>query len=116
MSHLEGLGDKVDDIAFEALEEGAKPMLGYMTSYVPVWEGRLKRALEAGGVTQNGTKIGIDIGIDYKEHPKARHAHLVEFGTVKMAAQPYIYPGYKKGKKEAIENMVIVFRRRLGFK
>ncbi len=37
---------------------------------------------------------------------RAPHAHLVEFGTVNMPAEPFLRPAFDNGKKEALDAMV----------
>jgi HK97 gp10 family phage protein len=37
---------------------------------------------------------------------RAPHAHLVEFGTVNMPAEPYLRPGFEENKQQALDAMV----------
>jgi HK97 gp10 family phage protein len=36
--------------------------------------------------------------------PKGAHAHLIEFGTFKMAAQPFLRPAFDSNKEKVLEN------------
>lgn len=58
------------------------------TAYVaaPVRTGRLRNSIDV--VTDNN-------GLDALVVVRAPHAHLLEFGTIKMAAQPFLFPAYR---------------------
>jgi len=44
---------------------------------------------------------------------RAPHAHLVEFGTVKMPAEPFLRPAFDSRKSEAIDVMRTTLEKRL---
>lgn len=43
----------------------------------------------------------------------APHAHFVEFGTVKMPAEPFLRPGFEEGKAKAVDAMIDRLRKRI---
>jgi len=109
---LSKLGDQFDEAVVEALDEAAEPMLQDMKAMVPVRTGKLKRAIEAHPTQRDGVAgFYKTIGVDYKEHPEARHAHLVEFSTSHSRAQPFIWPAYEKNKTKSSKIMGSVFGR-----
>ena len=109
---LAKLGDHFDEAVLEALDEAARPMEQDMQAMVPVRTGTLKRAIEAHPTQSDGiASFYKTIGVDYKEHPEARHAHLVEFSTIHTKAQPYIWPAYEKNKTKSTKLMGAVFKR-----
>jgi HK97 gp10 family phage protein len=57
--------------------------------------GDLRRSVKAGQVrrTPNGAEVSVGTNLEY--------AMYVEFGTTKMAAQPYLRPGLQKNKQNA---------------
>ena len=60
--------------------------------YAPERTGRLKRGI-AGVVERRGTEVTGKVGHRKgKGQNAAPHGHLVELGTVKMAAQPHLRP------------------------
>ena len=112
MDELAKLGDHFDDAVLEALDEAAKPMEQDMQAMVPVRTGTLRRAIEAHPTVRTGVATFYKtIGVDYKEHPEARYANLVEFSTVHTKAQPFIWPAYERNKAKSTKLMGTVFKR-----
>lgn len=78
---------------------------------VPVDTGRLKRkaiyvkrSRRGSSATRESYLVGVRVG--RKEQAKDRDAYywfLVEFGTVKMAARPFMRPAFENKKFEALE-------------
>ncbi len=89
------------------LLKSAEDVAANMRALVPVDEGDLKASIAvtgpgettpayaAGGGkrTANENQALVTVG-----NPEARHGHLVEFGTVKMEAQPFMRPGWRIAK------------------
>jgi HK97 gp10 family phage protein len=59
--------------------------------------GALRSARRGGG--SEGTRVTVRIG------PTAPHAHLLEFGTVKMAPHPYMRPAWDQEGGHALETI-----------
>ena len=120
LEELAKLGDHFDEAVLEALDEAARPMEQDMQAMVPVRTGTLQRAIEAHPTQNTGiANFYKTIGVDYKEHPEARYAHIVEYGSVHSKAKPFIWPAYEKNKTKSTKIMGEVFGRwlsRYGFR
>ena len=87
-----------------ALAKSADELVAMMKRLVPVDEGDLrdsigwtwgaapKGTVKVGGVDAGGKDLAVTV---FAGGPGAYHAHLVEFGTVKSAAQPYFLPAWR---------------------
>lgn len=64
---------------------------------------RLSRKAKAAARTASGR-------IDYRKAGDAFYARFVEFGTAKVAAQPFLRPAFEQNKERAVQ----IFRDRLG--
>nr|WP_312970742.1 HK97-gp10 family putative phage morphogenesis protein [Brucella intermedia] len=89
-----------------AMEKSADEIVALAKSLAPVDKGELKDsigwtwgkapkgAMTLGKVQSDGVDSEFTITI-YAGNSKAYYARWVEFGTQKMAAQPYFYPSYR---------------------
>lgn len=114
------------------LSKAARPMLEAIRSKVPVDTGNLKRSLKmaaAKGEKPDSPQFGIVIGIDSNEQPAeykvrktksggnrkgagkggyyrdpnvAGHGPMIEFGTPRQAAQPFMRPGFDQEGESTI--------------
>lgn len=75
----------------DTLGEAAQPFLERMQQLVPVLSGGLRDSL---GIAVSDDGLTAQVGPIGKD---AWRAHFVEFGTVKMAAQPFIRPAFDAG-------------------
>lgn len=99
-----------------ALQNGANQITSLQKRLVPVRSGELRKSIgwswrgmpslmgvasEAAGVwaQSNVHQQGSLIITIYAGNRKAFYARWVEFGTSKMAAQPYFFPGYRAVRK-----------------
>lgn len=78
---LSDIAAGVEAAVSEAIAAGAEIVRGQAQSVCPVDTGTLRDSI---AVTQSGTNADISANTDY--------AAYVEFGTSKMAAQPYLVP------------------------
>ncbi len=84
----ENLADAINDTAAE-IEANAR-------QGVPVGPtGNLRRSVRTVYKAEPGKLVGF-VAVDRKMAP---HAHLVEFGTVKMQARPFFYPAAERGRQ-----------------
>lgn len=67
----------------------------------PVDTGALKASIQAVSV-ETGKTAEVVVGEEYGK--------FVEFGTYKMAAQPFLYPAFEKHAKELQAKMVVPFK------
>lgn len=95
--------------AREALEQSAEEIVGMMRNLVP--KGETRQAVGSIGWTwgdapagtvaiASGEAGGLKITI-YAGGGEAFYARFLEFGTVKMAAQPFFYVSYRANRKRA---------------
>ncbi len=66
----------------------------------------LRKAIQLKKDKQNRNKFGWVVGTEYKGSKAAPHAHLLEYGTVKMAAQPFLRPAFAAKHAEAEEAII----------
>lgn len=90
--------DKVEDVLFDKAEQ-VRDAIQARTPVGPT--GRLKRSPVAKRMPKGQYPMVI-AGIDRKVAP---HAHLVEFGTVHMAAQPFMRPAWD-GLRDKLEEEI----------
>lgn len=102
-----------DDLRPNLIKQG-EMMANTMRRLVPVDTGQLRDSITVtppnastppfstpgGSIVVPETSVAITVG--GKDAP---HAHLVEFGTVKMHAQPFFQPAVRMTKKKAIRNL-----------
>lgn len=83
-----------------------------MKERVPVREGDLKRSIKAKRNRGTRTKLEASVIADKSGGRSGRgyHAHFIEFGTVKMTAQPYVTPTVEQER----QNIQKYFRERVG--
>lgn len=103
------IGTKLDRMAARAEKAGnaaainkaATPMLAAAKQGAPVRTGKLKKSLVKRVKRVGGVVVG-KIGIKPKTYGN-RILHLVEFGTSKMAAKPFLRPAYYQTRDESKE-------------
>ena len=85
-----------------ALTKTAKPLVKAVKAKVPVFTGNLKKSIGAfslkHGKGRNRSTVAIAVGARTSGKFKGYHAHLVEFGTVKMKARPFLRPAFDRHK------------------
>jgi HK97 gp10 family phage protein len=96
-----------------ALKAGAKPMVKDAQAKVPVDTGDLKSAIRAISVKPPVYTATVHVGIGKTRLTKARkkageraytpwYGLLVEFGTSKMSARPFLRPAFERNKFAAV--------------
>jgi HK97 gp10 family phage protein len=65
----------------------------------PVDSGNLKKSI---GAKYDKDQLGADVG---PKRPLGSHAHLLEFGTVKMPAKPFITPAVEEQRNGYLEDI-----------
>jgi HK97 gp10 family phage protein len=88
---LKGLGPAVATrIGADSLTAGAAPITKAMRRLAPYRTGALRRSITSRAVRATGGSV-LSRMIGFKS-PGRYISHLLEFGTVKMAARPFIRP------------------------
>jgi HK97 gp10 family phage protein len=76
---------------------------------VTVIPGNLRRNIINKRVPKNQTNLTAEYLVTVRGKAKAgfasRYGRLVEFGTVKMAAQPFLRPAFDTGKEKAVSEI-----------
>lgn len=100
-----------DEMAKKVLEQtvraGGKIVLDAAKQKVPVRTGRLRNSLvikkDSGAFRRFGSvKYLVGANLSARRGLTAPHAHLVEFGTVKMSARPFLEPAFQENKDAII--------------
>ena len=79
-----------------------EPVLKDAVMLAPVRTGELQDALKKKSVPQPGPRALVKVAVDYDV---AFYGHFPEFGTVKMAARPFMLPSFDKNE-QVIDSIV----------
>ena len=91
-----------------ALKAGAKPIIDKAKQLVPVKTGKLKASIgvkpklspRQKGLHRKESPVEMFVGPGGKG---AKHANLLEFGTVKQAAQPFMRPAWDQTQNQVLK-------------
>lgn len=101
LAELDKLGQAGSRIENKALKEAGDVVKESIVKEVPVRTGKLKESITVSGVkTKDGVKR-VEVGPD----KDGWHSRFVEFGTVKMKANPFMARGYETSKEEAMSTI-----------
>ncbi|AZB56549.1 HK97 gp10 family phage protein [Cereibacter sphaeroides] len=101
-----------------ALHRAAKPLAELAASKAPERSGALKGSIIV-GAKLNGRQtrlhrrlfrddraaVELFVGPSYLRGDGGRHGHLVEFGTLHMAAQPFLRPAWDQDREALLERL-----------
>ena len=95
---LEQLDERAKQAVRPAAFDAAEVFYQEVLTRVPVKSGRLRSAIYR-AYSENNSKTGekATYHISWNAR-KAPHGHLIEFGTVRAAARPFIRPAYEAAK------------------
>jgi HK97 gp10 family phage protein len=91
-----------------AMLESADLIVAGARLRVPVDEGDVRDSIRQHGVREGkrgGLYVAITAGDQSTENDGYQVARLLEFGTMRMAAQPYLLPSYRANRKRAQRRM-----------
>lgn len=117
---LRGLPHLVREALGRSAVEAAEEVAETVRALVPVDEGKLRASVEVTGPGQSTPAYGYPGGSFLVPDNAAavtvgnsdvRYPHLVEFGTVKTAAQPFFFPGCRLSKQAAAAKIKAGIRR-----
>lgn len=98
LAEVERLGQAGSRIENRALKEAGEVVRETIKQEAPVRTGTLKKSIEVSGVkTKDGSKH-VEVGPD----KDGWYGRFVEFGTVKMKANPFMSRGYETSKEKAM--------------
>lgn len=111
---LAAIPEDVTKAVRPALIKQGEAMAGTMRRFVPVDTGALRDSIAVTPPdastppysTPGGRYVVPENSVAVTAGSKdARHAHLIEYGTVKMVAQPYFWPAVRLNQKRAQRNI-----------
>jgi HK97 gp10 family phage protein len=82
-----------------AVKKNANALRKAIQNRAPVDTGNLRDSIAA---KYDKDGLGADVG---PTRPKGSHAHLLEFGTVKMAARPFITPSAEEQRPKYLDDV-----------
>lgn len=112
---LKDLGPKVASrLGDKALRAAAKPIVKDAKRLAPRRTGVLRRSIVAvKGKDKGGAYAATRTVLIGFKKPASSYAHLVEFGTLHSAAQPFIRPAMDARAQDALNEMVEVLSKGL---
>jgi HK97 gp10 family phage protein len=96
-----GRNSSAEKVLRQALGAGASEVLASAREHVPVDTGALKKSLSIGYQRSPG-QYQARVAVGHRG-PRGRISHLLEFGTRKMAAQPYMRPALADSSEHALK-------------
>lgn len=117
-AYLEDLAKLVDDIdavADEVLLEAGKVIQADMQNLVPVDTGNLYDHIKINGPHQNGNFHYVEVGVihdlAFTDADTAIYGNVIEYGSARVMAQPYIRPALAKNKTIILKTLKKLFDR-----
>lgn len=89
------------------VEIGARLIENEAKARVPVRTGTLRRSINT-EVREQGNRVIAQVG------PNTEYAAFIEFGTSRMAAQPYMRPALDLMRAQAIAAVLLEIRKAIG--
>jgi HK97 gp10 family phage protein len=110
IAEVEKLGVKGNRIENKALREAGEVVKEAIKQEAPQRTGTLKKSIETSGIkTKDGVKH-VEVGPD----KEGWYGKFVEFGTVKMRANPFMARGYETSKERSVDKIAEELRKGLG--
>lgn len=110
LQEIEQLGPKGARVENQALKEAGETVRQAIQSEVPRRTGTLQRSITASRVKTVGGQKHIEVGPD----KNGWYGKFVEFGTVKMKANPFMARGYESSRNRAMDIIQSELRKGLG--
>ena len=102
------LEDQGQRAANSALREAGNVIQVSIQAEAPVRTGTLRKSIQRSGIrTQDGVKHVL-------VYPGAFYGRMIELGTVKMRANPFMARGYESSKQQAVDVIADELRKGLG--
>ncbi len=110
LAEVERLGKAGNRIENKALKEAGDVVKTSIQNETPTRTGKLKSSIEVSRVKTKGGIKQVEIG----PGPDGYYGKFLEFGTVKMKANPFMSRGYETSKSESIRIIEEEIRKGLG--
>ena len=101
LAEIEKLGQAGSRIENKALREAGDVVKDAIVKEVPVKTGKLKQSITVSRVKTKDRVKQVEVGPDKDGY----YGKFVEFGTVKMKANPFMGRGYETSKEEAMSTI-----------
>lgn len=114
LEEIEKAGHNIDGAARDAVYEGAVTLQEKMQSFVPILTGRLfMHILIKGPITEGNfsyCEVGVLHDIAFTPKDVAIQANVIEYGSTRQSAQPFIRPALRS-KKIVIDAMKAILEK-----
>ena len=107
MSQLSSLENGLENMKDQALKEGAKVMQEETERAARVRTGNLKRNIKISEIEDGSIYVYVD------NQGKAYYGQMLEFGTSKMSAKPFMAPAFNQSKMQINQAMANKLRQYL---
>lgn len=105
---LADYSEKLAALIPEALERAAAPMAEAARSMAPVDSGALRESIEAKVVVRSDKGAILELGPT--GHQRRSLGHILEFGTSKMSARPFLRPALDETADQCLEIIASVLK------
>ena len=101
LSEIENLGNAGSRIENKALREAGDVVKEAIQKETPIRSGKLKESITVSRVKNKDGAKQVEVGPD----KDVFYSKFVEFGTIKMKANPFMARGYEVSKENAMETI-----------
>ena len=104
--HPEVITEEIEKKAMDRLARAGEIVAARARQKVPVQSGKLRDSIRVTRL-KDDPKLNIRVYAGSRQKGGAFYAHMVEYGTVKMAAKPFLRPALNEAKgqiKGIVEN------------
>ena len=101
LNEIEKLGKAGSRIENKALREAGDVVKEAIQKEAPIRSGKLKRSITVSRVKNKDGAKRVEVG----PNKDVFYSRFVEFGTVKMKANPFMARGYETSKENAMETI-----------
>lgn len=109
IAEVEKLGVKGNRIENKALREAGEVVKEAIKQEAPRRTGTLKKSIETSRVKTKGIAKHVEVGPGKEGY----YGKFVEFGTVKMRANPFMARGYENSKDKVVDKIAEELRKGL---
>jgi HK97 gp10 family phage protein len=115
LEELNRLGHDIDVVAQEVVLEAGQQIQADMQNLVPVDTGNLYDHIQINGPHRDGNfhfvEVGVIHDISFTDAETAIYGNVIEYGSSRVNAQPYIRPALKKNKSIMRKTLKNLFER-----
>ena len=108
LEQVNKMGAKADEASKEALISAGELLQADTKKRAPVLTGNLRDHVKVSEVEKGSINVYVD------SQGKAYYGYMIEVGTSKMSAQPFMYPAFMANQDNIEKKMIEVLRARLG--